>query len=213
MILHNFIVFEGIDGTGTTTQLEMLTARFASKDIKLTKKIHFTCEPTSGEIGKLIRRALRGEIQFTPDTMARLFASDRSEHIFGTGGIRDLVASGYAVFSDRYLFSSLAYQGEAGNPDLPAALNRDFPLPEYLFYFDLHPSIAMERVVKRAGTLEIYEKHEFQMKVHARYLDIISHYKQAEPAMTVVHIDASQPIDAIAEKIWSIAGNLPKIYS
>jgi dTMP kinase len=211
MILNNFIVFEGIDGTGTTTQLEKLKSRYAENGMEPGNKVHFTCEPTSGEIGLLIRRALRGELHFTPDTMARLFASDRGEHIFGNGGIKKLIDSGNAVFSDRYFFSSLAYQGEAGDPGLALALNKDFPLPEYLFYFDIDPYVAMERVEKRAGTLEIYEKHDFQVKVRNRYLEIISDFEKKESGMRVIKIDASQPVGTIAENIWSIARNLPKL--
>ncbi len=211
MILRNFVVFEGIDGTGTTTQIERLKSAYALRQGENQNLIHFTCEPTSGEIGRLIRRALRGEIHFTPDTMARLFSADRGEHLFGENGIESLIAQGKAVFSDRYLFSSLAYQGEAGNPDLPLLLNGNFPLPEYLFYFDLDEDTAMSRVEKRAGSLEIYEKRDFQNKVRSRYLEIIERFEHEEKNMKVTRIDASSSIDEIAEKIWSIARNLPKM--
>lgn len=207
MILRNFIVFEGIDGTGTTTQLDSLRKKFEVAHAR----VHFTCEPTPGEIGKLIRRSLRGEVNVTADTMARLFAADRGEHLYGDNGIVSLTAAGTVVFSDRYFFSSLAYQGEAGDRNLTAELNRHFPLPEYLFYFDIESDAAMNRVEKRAGKLEIYEKRDFQKKVHARYADIIASFEQTEPAMRVVRIDASLSITAIAEKIWSIVGNLPKM--
>jgi len=211
MILRNFIVFEGIDGTGTTTQIEELQSRYKSLYNGRDIPVSFTCEPTSGEIGKCIRRALRGEHQFTPETMARLFAADRGEHLFGKGGIKAELDLRKAVFSDRYLFSSLAYQGVEGNSELPLQLNRNFPLPEYLFFFDIESDIAMERVEKRAGTLEIYEKREFQQKVRERYLDIIDHFEKTESDMHVIRIDASLSVGAIAEKIWSIARNLPKI--
>jgi len=207
MILRNFIVFEGIDGTGTTTQLEALRKKFEAAHAH----VYFTCEPTRGEIGKLIRRSLQGEIALTADTMARLFAADRGEHLYGENGIVALTAAGAVVFSDRYFFSSLAYQGEAGDGDLTVELNRHFPLPEYLFYFDIESDTAMNRVEKRAGKLEIYEKREFQKKVRERYAGIIASFERTEPDMRVIRIDASLPIGEIAEKIWSIAGNLPKM--
>ena len=210
MSLRNFIVFEGIDGTGTTTQLRMLEARFHGTEIEGKSAVRFTSEPTSGEIGKLIRKALKGDVSFTPDTMARLFAADRGEHIFGSGGIKELVDKGNAVFSDRYLFSSLAYQGEAGDPGLPALLNRDFPLPEYLFFFDIDPQTSMDRVEKRAGTLEIYEKLDFQKKVRQRYLAIFADFEKSASGMHVIRINAAEPIDTIAENIWSIVQNMPK---
>lgn len=211
MILRNFIVFEGIDGTGTTTQIERLKDHYTLEYGNTPAPVQFTCEPTSGEIGKLIRRALRKDISFTPDTMARLFAADRGEHLYGENGIVSLINSGKAVYSDRYLFSSLAYQGLEGNSQLPHVLNKEYPLPEYLFFFDIDPDIAMDRVEKRAQGLEIYEKREFQKMVRMRYLDIIQKFEQNEPSMKVIRIDASSPIDIIAEKIWSIARNLPKI--
>ncbi len=207
MILRNFIVFEGIDGTGTTTQLDALKKRYETA----SSCVHFTCEPTQGEIGRLIRRSLRGEITLTANSMARLFAADRGEHLYGENGIVSLTASGTAVFSDRYLFSSLAYQGEAGDPELSVELNQHFPLPEYLFYFDIESETAMNRVEKRAGKLEIYEKREFQKKVRMRYADIIASFEKTEPDMQVIRIDASLPISEITEKIWSIVRNLPKM--
>lgn len=211
MIVSNFIVFEGIDGTGTTTQLERLKKQYLQSFGGLPVPVVFTCEPTDSEVGKLIRRALRNEIVLTADTLARLFAADRGEHLYGEKGIMSLVKAGNAVFSDRYLFSSLAYQAEAGTKDLPLILNRDFPLPEYLFYFDIDPDLSMDRVEKRTVTPEIYEKREFQLKVRTRYLEIIDWYEQNEKDMQVIRIDASRSIDSIAEKIWSIVRNLPKI--
>lgn len=211
MILRNFAVFEGIDGTGTTTQISELKKRYAEHFAGQEAPVWFTCEPTSGEIGRLIRRALSGELRLTPDTMARLFAADRGEHIFGRGGITENLDSGKAVYTDRYLFSSLAYQGEAADSGLTLALNGDFPLPEYLFFFDIDPDVAMNRVESRAGTLEIYEKREFQRKVRDRYRAIIDRFEREEPAMNVIRIDATLPVSVIAEKIWSISRNLPKI--
>jgi dTMP kinase len=211
MILRNFVVFEGIDGTGTTTQLARLKERYRESLHTENIPAVFTCEPTDGEIGKLIRKALKGDFAYTADTMARLFAADRGEHIFGKGGIGELTREGTAVFSDRYFFSSLAYQGEAGDGELPLKLNGEFPLPEYLFYFDIDPDIAMDRVEKRAGTLEIYEKRAFQKKVRARYLEIVAGYERTDPDMTIIRIDATRSIEEIADIIWSIAKNLPKI--
>ena len=210
MVLRNFAVFEGIDGTGTTTQLNELKKRYAEIYPDVGSRIWFTCEPTPGEIGKLIRRGLSGEISLTPDTMARLFAADRGEHIFGKGGIKERIDAGQAVFSDRYFFSSLAYQGTAAEAGLAWKLNQDYPLPEYLFFFDIDSEKAMDRVEKRSGNLEIYEKREFQRQVRARYLDVIDRYEREKSGMTVVRIDATESVEAIAEKIWSIARNLPK---
>ena len=209
MTLRNFVVFEGIDGTGTTTQLKILQDRYRRLYADPSVKTVFTCEPTSGEIGKLIRRCLKGEITLAPETLARLFASDRSEHLYGSGGILESCASGKAVFTDRYLFSSLAYQGETVTPELPVELNRSFPYPDYLFFFDIDPDISMTRVESRSSELEIFEKREFQRRVRDRYRKVIDLAACEERDMKVILVDATEPIEEIAEKIWMIAKDLP----
>lgn len=213
MMLRNFVVFEGIDGTGTTTQLNELRRRFEERDVSDPhgSRAVFTAEPTDGETGRLIRRILRGEVVAHPDTIARLFAADRGEHLYGKGGIMEILSSGIAVFSDRYLFSSLAYQGEAGTADLPSMLNASFPMPEFLFFFDIDPRLSMQRVERRAEKAEIYERLDFQCRVRDRYLQVLEDCSRTEPLMSVIRIDAADSIPAISEKIWSIVGNLPKL--
>ncbi|MBQ8014462.1 MAG: dTMP kinase, partial [Treponema sp.] len=108
MILRNFIVFEGIDGAGTSTQIEMLKKRPDAH------RFFFTTEPTDSETGKFLRRMLKGDVELDARTSAFLFAADRNEHLFGKGGtncgVVEKAQSGKIVVSDRYLFSSLTYQ-------------------------------------------------------------------------------------------------------
>ena len=87
-ILKNFAVFEGIDGSGTTTQLEILEKYFRENPNCLPP-FYKTNEPTDGSIGKLIRLSLRKEVLLCPGTIAFLFAADRNEHIYGPGGIKE----------------------------------------------------------------------------------------------------------------------------
>lgn len=209
MVLSNFVVLEGIDGSGTTSQLRLLKEKFALED--KGNSVVFTQEPTSGSIGILIRSALQGSSVFAPETMTRLFAADRCEHLYGKEGIKEALATGKAVFSDRYLFSSLAYQAAAGAGELAKAQNEGFPLPEYLFFFDLPVKISMDRVLDRSNILEIYEEPTFQNKVREEYLRIMDFFKEKEPDMKIVFIDATQPPEKIHETLWSIIGNLPKI--
>ena len=207
MILKNFVVFEGLDGTGTTSQIRLLREAFAARGRQDT--VYFTCEPTGGSIGKLIREALSGVAGFDAKTIAYLFGADRCEHIYGKEGILEQLQAGKAVFSDRYLFSSLAYQGLAAGKDLARAINAPFPLPEYLFFFDLPAKTAMERIEKRNIPREIYEKEAFQQKVADEYHAILRYYAETAPDMRIIRIDAAQSIAEIHEKIWSIVGNLP----
>ncbi len=209
MILPNFVVFEGIDGTGTTSQLRLLKEHFTSEG--KSGSCIFTQEPTAGEIGLLIRSALQGRFKLAPETMTRLFAADRCEHIYGAGGIVEAINDGKAVFSDRYLFSSLAYQAAAGTKELAETQNSGFPLPEYLFFFDLPVAVSMSRVTGRSNLLEIYEEESFQYKVRNEYLQLLESLKKEVPAMHVIEINASKSIEEIHLNLWSILQNLPKI--
>ncbi len=208
MILSNFVVFEGIDGTGTSSQIQLLKEKFAS--VQKEAKQVFTHEPTSNEIGKLIRSVLKGNVKMNPESMARLFAADRCEHVYGKDGIIEQINAGKLVVSDRYLFSSLAYQTVAGVGALAKAQNADFPLPEILFFFDLPVDISMNRVTNRNNALEIYEEENFQNKVRKEYLKIIEYYEKNEAEMKIIRIDASKSMEEIHKKIWSFMQKLPK---
>lgn len=196
MILKNFVVFEGIDGAGTSTQIKKLVSSNPNKFVA-------TAEPTSGETGKFLRRMLGGEFQVDEQTNAYLFAADRCEHIFGKGGIKELIDSGKTVVSDRYFFSSLAYQSVSCGKDLPRLLNSPFPLPEYLFFFEIDPEISLKRVNSRNGHKEIYEKLDLQKKIAAQYEEVISEYEKTslQTGMKIIRIDATQSIDDIAKEI------------
>ena len=93
-ILKNFIVFEGIDGSGTTTQIKHLLAYCEDNHIKAFA----TREPTSSPIGKVIDSVLKRDISFSPQTIIRLFATDRCEHIYGRGGIIEMLEEGIDTF-------------------------------------------------------------------------------------------------------------------
>ena len=197
MILKNFIVFEGIDGAGTSTQIKKLIDRNTSRFVA-------TAEPTSLETGKFLRRMLAGEFPVDEKTNAYLFAADRCEHIFGKGGVKELCDSGKIVVSDRYFFSSMAYQSVSCGEELPRLLNSQFPLPEYLFYFVINPEISLGRVTARGEKKEIYETIEKQKKIAAQYEKVISEYEKsaAESGMKIIRIDAEKDIGTISEEIW-----------
>lgn len=195
MILKNFIVFEGIDGSGTTTQVKKLTESFSPESVFTTS------EPTGNETGKFIRRVLKGDFCADGRTAAYLFAADRCEHIYGAGGIEEALKNGKLAVSDRYIFSSLAYQSIFCGAELPRLLNSPFPLPELLFYFKIDAETAISRVTKRGGQIEIYEKLDLQRKIAARFDEIISEYKLHEPEMRIVTIDAKDSLENIAHII------------
>ena len=207
MILKNFIVFEGIDGAGTSTQIKKLVERGNTE--RGEGNFVATAEPTTGETGRFLRRMLGGEFRVDEKTNAYLFAADRCEHIFGKNGVKELCESGKIVVSDRYFFSSMAYQSVSCGDELPKLLNSPFPLPEYLFYFVINPEISLGRVTSRGEKKEIYETIEKQKKIAAQYEKVISEYEKnaAESGMKIIRIDAEKSIDEISEEIWNILKN------
>ena len=197
MILNNFVVFEGIDGAGTSTQMRLLAERDSGK------KIAFTAEPTERPTGKFLRQILAGKEKVAPQTAAYLFAADRAEHLWGQGGIIDQTKNGLTVVSDRYLFSNLAYQGVTCGEDLPKTLNSPFPLPQLLFFFDISAQKSLERVEKRGEAKEIYENEKFLNDTASRYRAIIDRYKKLENSgMRIVELDATLPKEKISDLIW-----------
>ena len=201
MILKNFIVFEGIDGAGTSTQIKKLVERGNADG---QGRFVATAEPTSSETGRFLRRMLGGEFTVDEKTNAYLFAADRCEHIFGKGGVKELCDSGKIVVSDRYFFSSMAYQSVSCGDDLPKLLNSPFPLPEILFYFEINPEISLGRVNARGEHKEIYETIEKQKSIAAQYEKVISEYEKTagETGMKIVRINAADTIENISEEIW-----------
>jgi len=203
-ILKNFAVFEGLDGSGTSTQIGILEDSFNKRSS--TPTLYRTFEPTNGFIGKLIREALRKEIAFTPKTVAMLFAADRNEHIYGSGGIEERCERGELVVSDRYLPSSLVYQGITCGEDFPALINKGFPAPELLLFFDIDPEIAINRIANREYT-EIYEYLDFQILVRERYNALLPRLSAC--GVKVETIDASQPPEEVAREVWAAIAKMP----
>ena len=198
MILKNFIVFEGIDGAGTSTQIKKICERNPQKFFQ-------TAEPTSLETGKFLRRMLGGEFSVDEKTNSFLFAADRAEHLYGKNGIIEQINNGKTVISDRYLFSSLAYQSISCGEELPKLLNSTFPLPEILFFFEIDPEISLKRVDSRNEKKEIYEKIETQKKIAMEYDKIITECENNPSCtMKIIRIDATKSIEEISETISKI---------
>lgn len=197
MILKNFVVFEGIDGAGTSTQIDIL------KNSEYKDKFFFTAEPTSNETGKFLRKMLKGDVKLDPRTSAYLFAADRCEHLWGENGIENQIKDGKIVVSDRYLFSSLAYQTVTCGEELPRDLQKPFPLPEILFFFEIDPEISLSRIDGRE-TKEIYEIVDFLKATEERYKKVIASYENSE--MKIVRIDATKSKEEIHQ---IIVNNLP----
>lgn len=203
-ILPNFIVFEGIDGTGKSTQITHVSQSSFAKQ----HSIHITREPSNGMIGKIIRQLLN-DITFSQlseslytSLLAYLFAADRHEHLYGAQGILFHTNNKSIVISDRYLFSSLAYQKNTDIPLLVNMLNSKFPLPSLIFYFDLSPKEAILRMQHKDK--DSMEKIEVLEHVHSQYNQIFQELASQYPDITICHIDASADMSSITQKIISM---------
>ena len=201
-IITNFLVIEGGDGSGTTTQLSLLKDRLTG----IGKPFFPAFEPTNGQIGKLIRSALKNELPLKPETLAMLFAADRNEHLYGPDGILEHARQNKLVISDRYALSSLVYQGIECGDEIPNLLNNRFPAPEITIYLDIDSQIAIERM-KGRESVEIYEYREFQEKVREKYKSVIKTYR--ENGARVEILDASKSAAEVADQVWSIISQMP----
>lgn len=169
-ILDRFIVIEGLDGAGTTTQMKAVAEAFDQAGVHC----HATFEPTSSPLGNLVRSVLRKEVVTTPLALAMLFAADREDHLYHPiTGIVDTLAKGTVVISDRYLFSSLAYQSVECGYERVSTLN-DFPTPRFIVYIDTPIEDCLARIESRNNGKELFERQEFLAKVRDNYELIFS---------------------------------------
>ena len=198
--IKNFIVLEGLDGCGTTTQTALLAQKLEKDGIQALS----TNEPTDGSIGRFIRSVLQKKESVDPFTLALLFSADRNEHVNGKNGIIEQAKAGKMVICDRYLFSSLAYQSLFMDFETIAGLNRYYPLPEYLFYIDLSPEECQKRMERRGEEAELFERLELQRKIEANYKKSLALLSGSE--MKTIIIDGRAPKQEIHRQICKVLG-------
>ena len=187
-----FVVLEGIDGVGTTTQGKLLTAW--RRELGACR---FTCEPTDGPVGRLIRRTLRAE-EGAPDwrTLPWLFAADRADHLFGE--IEPALERDEWVISDRYYHSSLAYQSLTLPLERVARLN-DFRAPDITLVLQAPIDVCLDRIEKRGGVREIYEERERLERIHERYQAVIAFLRAR--GENIIEVDGHRPVDEVFEDL------------
>jgi dTMP kinase len=193
------VVIEGLDGSGTTTQVDFLAAALRRRGLPT----HASCEPSKGPIGALIRQALSGRLSLdtkgkalSPRTLALLFAADREDHL--EAEILPALEQGHWVVSDRYLLSSLAYQSLSLPMDWITALNQHALLPDCTVFLRIEPELAAERMKARPQA-ELYEALETQKKVAQNYERAISVRRQA--GEHVICVDARLPRGQLSQHI------------
>ncbi len=196
-----FIVLEGIDGSGTSTQSELLKEYFISQG----EKAVISPEPSSGIIGNLIRQALKKRILFTKDAdlfdeqMAYLFAADRHDHLYNdVDGVFKLINDGFHVISTRYYFSSLSYNCQTPEQfNFVSKLNHKFPNPDLAIYLDISPEVSLSRIKDRS-LKEVYETQNKLSKVRKNYQNIFANYID-----DLLIIDGTEDKTEISHKIIS----------
>lgn len=197
-VLKNFIVIEGIDGAGKSTQAREIVKRFINNNTKAV----FEKTPTDGEIGKLIRRFLTDKNYPNAQTMSHLFIADMIEFV---KKLPDLTNNNYVV-CDRYLFSTIAYQSIGFAFRRIVDMFAGFPLPEFLFYLDINPQISLERIKNRDK--DIYENIDFLEKVKNNYKRTLNYFEHIKSSnMKIIELDGNHLPVYINDQIWSILNN------
>ncbi|MDN5091060.1 dTMP kinase [Aliarcobacter butzleri] len=198
-MLGKFIVFEGIDGSGTTTQTELLNNFLLDNNINSVT----TCEPSSGPIGNMIREGFKKRVAFVKDDklfdeqMAYLFAADRHDHLYNeVDGIFELNRKGITTISSRYFFSSLVYHVSNNEEyNFVQKLNEKFPLPDLTIYIDNPVEVSLKRIALRAHR-DTYENKEKLEKVKLNYKKVFEEYRE-----NLLIVDGSKSIKEIHDEI------------
>lgn len=199
--MGKFIVFEGIDGSGKSTQIRLLAEKLRERG----EKVYVTAEPTESVSGGLLRDALCGIAKRTACEMAALFALDRIFHnVNPVNGIEKMLRDGFYVICDRYYYSTLAYQGNETDVEWVRRMNIDCPeirRPDVCIFLDVSPETGLSRVQNGSrGFTEIYEKAETLKAVRAKYFDAFSILGDSE---NVKIIDAARAPDMVAADVLS----------
>lgn len=192
-----FIVFEGIDGSGKSTHIKLLAEELRGRGLSVLE----TSEPSKDRIGTFIREyAERNGDRFTLETETLLFAADRYEHVKQV--IAPALKKGMVVISDRYFYSSIAYQGATGiDLDWIREMNRFAPRPDLGILLDILPESSLERVNDRAKT--VFEVSDYLRKVRDIYLGMVERGElvrvEADRSRSEVGDDIRGLIDGLLE--------------
>lgn len=195
----NFIAFEGIDGSGKSTQIRMLNARMKEQGIYC----YTTMEPTDSPIGSLIHQIMMGRIKTDNKVIAALFVADRLDHLLNdVNGIVNKINEGTTVITDRYYFSSYAYHSVDMPMDWVIKANEqssNILRPTVTVFIDISPDVAIERIAKNRFHQELFEKKSRLFKVREKYLEAFDKLREEE---CIIKVDGNRSEQEIADDIW-----------
>ena len=196
-----FIVFEGIDGAGKTTQINLLANYLREEG----RAVYCTAEPTETVSGGLLRDALSGATRRTICEMAAMFVFDRINHnVNPVNGIQKMLADGFDVICDRYYYSSLAYQGSGTDPEWVGNMNLNCPeimRPDICIFLDLTPEQSMARINRGRATQEIYENEEKLTQVRNQFYRVFEELKDRD---NIQIVDAYRSVEEIHQDIVAL---------
>jgi dTMP kinase len=184
-----FICIEGLDGSGKTTQAKLLT-----KKLQKSHNTVYTAEPSHGKIGTFIRNSyLYGEKRLSSVIETLLFAAERIEHV--ENEVLPALHQGKLVISDRYVYSSLAYQGAAGlSLEWIEKINEHALRPDLAVFIDVNPKTAIRRLKPNKSLME---NMETQRKVRKIYLKFVE-------KGSLTRINGDQPKNEVAQELHAV---------
>ncbi|WP_295673212.1 dTMP kinase [uncultured Mucilaginibacter sp.] len=195
-----FIAFEGIDGSGKSTQVKLLKDKLEQAGLK----VYTTCEPTESPIGKIIRDIFTHKMEADHRVIAGLFVADRLDHLLNkTNGIIKMLEEGYTVITDRYYFSSYAYQ--SSHMDLnwviqANSLSANLLRPDVNIFIDITPEQSMDRLKKGRTSIELYETLENLKNVRDKYFEVMELLQSEEE---IFKTNGNRDAETISNEIWN----------
>ena len=186
-----FIAVEGIDGSGKTTTIKEIKRFLESKG----RAVYLTSEPTTLATGRIVRNFLGETNSDTPlihEMLALAFAADRLNHL--REEIWPALKKKQTVITDRYFFSSIAYQSLSVSYEWVKGINRFATLPDVLVFIDVKVDKAVERLTKFRASTEIYEKRELLTRIDRNYREVI---REFEDKLKVIYLDGNLDVDKI----------------
>ncbi len=200
-----FIAFEGIDGSGKSTQVKLLQEKL----IRAGQKVYCTAEPTDSPIGSLIKSIFRHQMEADDKTIAALFVADRLDHLQNKkDGILKKMEEGFTVITDRYYFSSYAYHGTHMPMDWVIAANSlsaELLRPDLTIYVDVSLEESMKRLKNGRNATERYETMENLRRVREKYFEAFEKLQATEKIFVT---DGNRDTDIIAGDIWEHVSKL-----
>lgn len=195
-----FIVLEGIDGSGKSSQIGPLVDRLRERGVNCRADR----EPTDRPVGVLIRQALTGQVDLDPRVIAALYAADRLDHVVnGESGLRAAIDRGITVVSDRYYFSSYAYHAVDVDMDWVIganSLSADLLRPTVTVFLDVPAEEAMARIRRNRDHQELFEREDRLRKTRSFYFQAFRRLGNAE---SVSLVDGSGTQEEVAERVWA----------